>query len=158
MFTLLHFFFSKTSFWIAYTRSRNKNTTSEKYERLGTKNGGANGHFQRIPISCRYMQSVFGHCWFFMKCEQYLVVPRDVFITRPSTEMLLTAWIALRASSDLEYVTYALAHGPYGDKSITNNVKVQPTRRSIISAYTMHSVENTYLITGIWCALINYDF
>lgn len=58
------------------------------------------------------MQSVFGQGWFFIKCEQYFVVPRDVFITRPSTEILLTAWIARSASSDLEYVTYALAQGP----------------------------------------------
>jgi hypothetical protein len=37
------------------------------------------------------MQSCLGHVWFFMKCEQYLVVPSDAFNVRPSMKMLLTA-------------------------------------------------------------------
>ena len=43
------------------------------------------------PSSCRYMQSCFGHGMFFMKCEQYLVVPNDAFNVRPSATTLLTA-------------------------------------------------------------------
>jgi len=42
------------------------------------------------PSSCKYIQSPLGHCWFFMKWLQYLVVPRLVFMRRPSIIMLLT--------------------------------------------------------------------
>lgn len=51
------------------------------------------------------MQSVFGQGWFFIKFEQYLVVPNDAFNTLLSIMTLLTASIALSASSHLEYVT-----------------------------------------------------
>ena len=54
-----------------------------------------------LPNSWRYMQSCFGHGMFFMKCEQYLVVPKDAFRVRPSASTLLTACIARNASSDL---------------------------------------------------------
>ena len=47
------------------------------------------------------MQSFLGQGWFFMKCEQYLVVPREAFSVLPSMKMLLTAWMARSASSDL---------------------------------------------------------
>jgi hypothetical protein len=57
------------------------------------------------------MQSALGHIWFFKKCEQYFVVPRELLMGRPSTMTLLTAWIARRASSAFWYVTYALALG-----------------------------------------------
>ncbi len=59
------------------------------------------------------MQSCLGHDWFFMKWEQYFVVPSDALSVRPSMKMLLTAWMARRASSDFKYVTYALALGPW---------------------------------------------
>lgn len=51
------------------------------------------------PRSCRYMQSGFGQAWLRIKCEQYFVVPKEVFIVRPSTTILFTASIARSASS-----------------------------------------------------------
>lgn len=36
-----------------------------------------------LPKSWRYIQSSFGQVWFFMKCEQYFVVPNDAFIVLP---------------------------------------------------------------------------
>ena len=38
------------------------------------------------PSSCKYMQSFLGQLWFFMKCEQYFVVPSDAFRVRPSED------------------------------------------------------------------------
>lgn len=67
----------------------------------------------RSPSSCRYMQSGLGHDWFFMKWLQYFVVPRLVFISRPSIIMLFTLWIARSASLFEQYVTYADADGPW---------------------------------------------
>lgn len=47
--------------------------------------------FFHLPSSWRYMQSCFGQGMFFIKCEQYLVVPRDALRVRPSATTLLTA-------------------------------------------------------------------
>lgn len=66
----------------------------------------------RSPNSCKYIQSGFGHCWFFMKWLQYFVVPKLVFISLPSIMMLLTLCIARSASLLMQYVTYADADGP----------------------------------------------
>lgn len=57
------------------------------------------------PRSCKYIQSGFGQLWFRIKCEQYFVVPSDVFTVRPSTTILFTASIALNASSERYYQT-----------------------------------------------------
>ena len=70
-------------------------------------------NLNNLPISCKYIQSLLGQVWFFIKWLQYFVVPSDAFKVLPSIKMLLTAWIARNASSDLRYVTYALALGPW---------------------------------------------
>uniref|UniRef100_A0A182SK11 Uncharacterized protein n=1 Tax=Anopheles maculatus TaxID=74869 RepID=A0A182SK11_9DIPT len=70
------------------------------------------------PSSCKYMQSGLGQVWFFIKWLQYFVVPKLVFISRPSIMMLFTLWIALSASLLLMYVTYADAEGPYRSRQM----------------------------------------
>ena len=60
------------------------------------------------PSSCKYMQSFLGQLWFFMKWEQYFVVPSDAFSVRPSEiNGVISSLMKSRATTN-EYVVDSL--------------------------------------------------
>jgi len=126
------------------------------------------------PRSCRYMQSGFGQAWLRIKCEQYFVVPNDVFIVRPSTTMLFTASIARSASSWrcyntkntiayntlITFVYHLISKHPWNKKTKSYRFK---ENHKLISNTQTHLISNISRSTGalrpcIGSTLVNYDF
>ena len=56
------------------------------------------------PSSCKYIQSFFGQLWFFMKCEQYFVVPREALRVRPSKRQKVILFPREECRTTYEYV------------------------------------------------------